>query len=224
MKNQIQHTCHISNHTILIDGQVIYRASSENDLSVFLTELYRYLKIDYAKFFKMDTLSKLAFLATELLVGQINQDHYDKNEIGIVLGNRSSSILSDFIHQKSIQNPVEHFPSPAVFVYTLPNIMMGEICIRHGFSNENTLFISNKFDTDLLEKYTNYLLNELIVKECICGWIDAHADNYEAFFYFVSSRNCQSMGEHCSENIQNLRTINYQQKPKNLQETESLLI
>jgi hypothetical protein len=204
MKTYIQHICHIGSQTISVDGKVIF-FDENNNIGDFLNLSYRHFCIEYPKFFKMDNLSKLAFLTAELLLRKVRLNEISKDNIGIVLGNSSSSIISDLSHQESIQKPTSHFPSPSVFVYTLPNIMMGEISIRHGLSNENTLFINDDFTPEILEKYTNYLIDEHIIEHAISGWIDAQTDNYEAFFYFVTPHPIHSFGNHDCENIVRLQ-------------------
>ncbi len=99
----------------------------------FFTAAYRYFNISYAKFFKMDNLCKLGFLASELLLRKRKNisEKYPGDEVGILLSNAGSSIDTDRNHQKSISERDEYFPSPSVFVYTLANIVIGEICIRH---------------------------------------------------------------------------------------------
>lgn len=201
MKKTIQHICHINQQTISLDGNVVFYLESLGEISDFLNESYRFLQIDYPKFFKMDLLGKLAFLATELICKTLKNQHLPKDSIGIILGNRSSSLMSDLTHQRSIQDRNAHFPSPAVFVYTLPNIMMGELCIRHGFSNENTLFISDEFDPQTLEKYINHLLDEQIIEHCLGGWVEANPESQEAFIYFTGKSQKDFWGEHTVENL-----------------------
>ena len=208
MKTYVQHICHINSQTISVDGKILYSQHDCNDIAEFLKASYRHFQFDYPKFFKMDTLCKLAFLTTELLVNELEINKLSKENIGIVLGNCSSSILSDLTHQKSIQKSSMYFPSPAVFVYTLPNIMIGEMCIRHGLSNENTLFVSDNFDSELLERYTNYLINKHIIYHCICGWIDTYLDKFEAFFYFVTPQQTSALEIHNAININNLHDLN----------------
>ena len=205
MKTSIQHICHISQQTIILDGKVIFHLENQVESTHFLNESYRFFKIDYPKFFKMDNLSKLAFIVTELICKSLNNRYIQTDTVGIVLQNRSSSLVADLSHQRSIKDKESHFPSPAVFVYTLPNIMMGEMCIRHGFSNENTLFISDKFDAEMLEKYINYLLNERIIKHCLGGWVEANPECQEAFLYFTGESQAISWGEHTTENIAHLK-------------------
>jgi hypothetical protein len=205
MKNNIQHICHISQQTISLDGEVVFYLENQDKSTDFLNESYRFLQIDYPKFFKMDLLGKLAFIATELICKSLNTKEIHKNSVGIVLGNRSSSVVADLTHQRSIQDKDAHFPSPAVFVYTLPNIMMGEMCIRHGFSNENTLFISDEFDPQTLEKYINHLFNERIIEHCLGGWVEANPEHQEAFIYFAGKSQAAFWGEHSAENISYLK-------------------
>ena len=97
---------------------------------------------------------------------------------------------------------------------------MGEISIRHGLSNENTLFIHEDFTPEILEKYTNYLIDEHIIEHAISGWIDAKTDNYEAFFYFVTPQPVGSWGNHDCENIEYLRTYRKEYHPEYLENSD----
>jgi hypothetical protein len=207
MKNYIQHICHICNNSLIVNGVKVFEYTPNAELNDFATACYRFLKLDYPKFFKMDGLSKLGFLAAELLCANMPTISDDKAGIGIILGNKSSSILSDISHQQSIQTANAYFPSPAVFVYTLPNIMLGEISIRHGFSNENTLLISDDFDAQILQKYTDYLLQEQIIENGIGGWVDAAPKNYEVFLYLINAKASSIWGEHSAENLDFLRNL-----------------
>jgi hypothetical protein len=218
MKTSIQHICHINQQTISLDGEVIFCLENQNGNTDFLNESYRFLQIDYPKFFKMDSLGKLTFIATEFICKILKINDIHKDSVGIVLGNRSSSLMSDLTHQRSIQDKNTHFPSPAVFVYTLPNIMMGELCIRHGFSNENTLFISDEFDPHTLEKYINYLFDERVIEYCLGGWVEANPENQEAFIYFTGKSHKAFWGEHTAENLLYLKANSIPESEENSQE------
>lgn len=101
-----------------------------------LHDFYKILDIEYPKIYKMDILSKKAFLLAEyLLQGQ----NFDPKSTAIFLWNEKSSIESDLKHQENIFNQIEN---PANFVYTLPNIAIGEIAIRHKITGETGFFIS----------------------------------------------------------------------------------
>jgi hypothetical protein len=131
----------------------------------------------------MDNLSKLGFLASEILLK--GSDFHDKNpeQTGIILMNSNSSLDTDLKYFQS----TKEIPSPALFVYTLPNIVIGEICIRNGFKGENAFFVSQEFDPSFLTQYVNNLINNNILQSCICGWTDLLKDEYEAFLILVTN-------------------------------------
>ena len=86
----------------------------------------------------MDNLSKLGWLASEVLLkNSFDKENYQPEEIGIVLANANSSLDKDIKYWESVQD----MASPSLFVYTLPNIVIGEICIRNHFKGENALYI-----------------------------------------------------------------------------------
>src|SRR5690554_8066930 len=113
----------------------------------------------------MDNLSKLAFLASEFIFKEEVLDELENN-IALVFSNNASSLDTDRKHQDSIQNTEEYFPSPAVFVYTLPNICMGEISIKHKLYSENSFFIFAKFNAEYLHQYAESLLQSGKEKKC----------------------------------------------------------
>ena len=184
MNSNIIAHCIIRGNAIVLNGKVIYQQDDKSmNLEEFLTTVYRRWEINYPKFHKMDLLSKLAFITAEKLMkmGSINPQ-----DLAIVLSNKSSSIISDITYQKSIQHADNYFPSPAVFVYTLANIMVGELCIKHKIAGENIVFITKEFEIDSVMDYTNILLENNLCKTCLCGRIEvSNEDEYEAFFYVV---------------------------------------
>jgi hypothetical protein len=177
--------CIIRNNRIILNGEVLYpgNAGSPNEL---LIAAYRFFNISYAKFFKMDNLCKLGFLASELLFqGKNLSETYRGDEIGILLSNAGSSIDTDRNHQKSISKRDEYFPSPSVFVYTLANIVIGEICIRHKLFGESFFVIEKEFNAGRLHEQVKQWLDEEIVRCCLTGWIEFDGDHYEAVVYFI---------------------------------------
>ncbi|MDR2570092.1 MAG: hypothetical protein LBD23_07315 [Oscillospiraceae bacterium] len=143
-----------------------------------LREIFHNLKIDYPKFFKMDNLSKLGFLASEILLEGID----NKEDFGIVLCTSSSSLETDMAFQKNIQDTNNFFPSPSVFVYTLPNIVIGEICIRHKIYGENMMFIINENDINDFHHHTKNLIYKTDIKKGITGYIECFENRYRAEF------------------------------------------
>jgi len=107
--------------------------------SAEIAEFYRSLQIDYPKFYKMDNLSKLGFLASEMIFNDEDNRFIPREDIAVICFNSSSSLDIDTQYQKTIHDNENYFPSPSLFVYTLPNIVTGEIAIRNKFLGETSL-------------------------------------------------------------------------------------
>lgn len=150
----------------------------------FIKNASKVIGLEYPKFFKMDNLSKLAFLGAEA-VFKNNINSEDENNIAVVFANKSSSLDTDVKFQESIADSDNFFPSPAVFVYTLPNICVGEISIRHQLKTENAFFVFDAFNIDFMSNYTNYLLASGKAEKVLCGWVEYYKNDYKAFVYLV---------------------------------------
>ncbi len=181
-KLYIQDYCKIKDNKVNLSGEIIFDDNT-SEVKDFLKNIYKFLNIKYSKYFKMDDLSKLAFLTSEILLNKVRFDH--KN-VGIVFSNSASSLDTDRKHQNSINDSDNYFPSPAIFVYTLPNIGIGEISIRHGIKSENAFFIFEKFNADFHQKYESILINNDKCESVLSGWVNVDKGNYEAFVYLVS--------------------------------------
>ena len=168
-----------------MNGKVVYENSSP-EFTSFIKAAYKHFETDYSKFFKMDNLSKLAFMAADVLLPKDKTLASNQQNMAIVLSNRAASLDTDRKHQESIDNEDNFYPSPAVFVYTLPNICIGEISIRHKLNSENSFFIFETFNAEYLWEYSKSLLNTQKADEVLCGWVDFDEGEYEAFLYLVS--------------------------------------
>jgi hypothetical protein len=179
--NYITASCIICNHVVYKNETAVF--SNKNlPLTEFLLSVYRHFGIIYPKFYKMDSLSKLGWLATEILLkDSFNAGIYEPEATGVVLSNASSSLDTDIRFYETVQN----IASPALFVYTLPNIMIGEICIRHQFKGENAFFIFDEFNAGFIQKYVNNLINNNILQSCICGWVELLDDQYKTVLFLV---------------------------------------
>ncbi len=173
----------IKNEQVWLKDELYFEDSS-GDFGIFSKNLFKSFEIDYPKFYKMDYQSKLAFLATEILLKDENT-LTENQDIALVFANRNSSLESDLKHQQSIQSADEIFPSPAVFVYTLANICLGEVSIRHHLKTENAFFISDKFKEKQLKKYAKYLISKNRAKKVVVAWVDFLQGNYEAKMYLI---------------------------------------
>ena len=139
-----------------------------------LVEIYRKEVGDYPKFFKMDPLSRLGFIASELLLKKCPKDNY-----GVLLFNRSSSLADDMAFQSTIQRHSEWFPSPALFVYTLPNIVTGEIAIRNRFQTETNFIVLDRPHTGVMAEQIALAAQH---SPMLAGWceVDANGGNLAA--------------------------------------------
>ncbi len=175
----------LQDHRVSLNGIVEYTSESESVDALFRS-VYRDYHIDCPKFFKMDNLCKLAFLSAEILLqGTDVLQKYPGEQIGIILENASSSLEYDQKHQESIRDRSRYFPSPSVFVYTIPNIMVAEIAIRHKVKGENTVFISEQFDPELIDHYVSELFRNQQVNCCLSGWIECYGDHYQSFVFLI---------------------------------------
>lgn len=178
----IEQFCSINEHSISFNGKTIYKDNLAKTLQEFLKSAYKTLDINYPKFFKMDTLSKLAFLTADVILNsQVNSE----TDIALVFSNNASSLDTDRKHQKSISDEDSFYPSPSTFVYTLPNICLGEISIKHQLYSENSFFIFDAFNADHLLAYTTALLHTNKAEKVLCGWVNVDDTNNEAILFLV---------------------------------------
>ncbi len=137
---RIAHSVRISPEEVVLDDRPVSVSSRGLDL---LTELYKRFVSDYPKFYKMDPLSRLGFMASELLLQAEGGERFvEREDRAVVVINESSSVVSDKKFLSTIENKEDYFPSPALFVYTLPNIVTGEIAIRNHYHGETSLYIA----------------------------------------------------------------------------------
>lgn len=205
--------CKIKNNAVCINGRqlaIIDDTIALPDMASFFTNVFRQIKMTYPKFFKMDNLCKLGMLAAEFVIqNNPNFTAWEKNKVAIVLSNQAASLDTDRNHQKSISDKTAYFPSPAVFVYTLPNIVIGEIAIKHKLTGENAFFVSENFDSSLIHNYAAVLLSNAQTTAVICGWVNTDGNDYDAFVYCVeksnfNGKNINNQQPHTAERIQQL--------------------
>ena len=184
---QITATCHIRKRTIFLNHEVVYHCDG-GDLDHFLDSAYDHFRISYPRFYKMDRLSKSGFLAAEVLLAHRSVSTYQPDLINIVLSNASSSLDTDVKYLASTRN----IPSLLLFVYTLPSIVAGEICIRNRIKGENAFFISPQFDGELMEGYVASIMAsqpEGEAKACLAGWVEVFQEQHDVFLYLVENSN-----------------------------------
>ncbi|MBA3827711.1 MAG: hypothetical protein H0X33_02135 [Taibaiella sp.] len=178
----INHWIRITKEEVKKDNAVIHELSASLSTA---EDIYKAQGYTYLKFFKMDILSKWAWFSAECLLNCDNQLLYnslDKNKIGIVLSTSHGCLQAD----KSFNATLATIPSPAVFVYTLPNIMLGELCIRHGFKGEQFCLENEVFDPEQTHFLVSDLMEKREVDACLCGWVDVTKEEKDICLFWIT--------------------------------------
>ena len=173
-----------------LDGRLLPVKGEPNEKSL-LTTIYKQMIGDYPKYYKMDGLCRLGFIASELLRQAEKAEETSIKELqrsrGVVLFNRSSSISSDKKYLASIADKDNYFPSPSVFVYTLPNIVTGEIAIRNGYHGETSFYILPEKNEEQMQTLIQTAFLDSQTTSLLTGWIDYEdREHYEADLYIAS--------------------------------------
>ncbi len=164
----IHKTVAIHNNSVFVDDEKVFDTDAEEPIGSFLKQVYKNYNVGYSKYFKMDRLSKLGFLSAEILLNNTNQNNIETEHTSIILVNSAASLDTDH----KFQDTVNDIASPAVFVYTLANIVIGEICIKHDIKGETAFFVQEIFNSAFVSNYANIVLSNSAAKNCIIGWIE----------------------------------------------------
>lgn len=171
-------SCTIEKGTVVVNNTLRFKQTSMGFFP-FIRAAYKELNLANPKFYKMDDLCKLGFIAASYL---LHEEEISPDQTGIILANAVSSLDTDRKHQETIEENGDLGASPSCFVYTLPNIVAGEICIQYKLRSENTFFISEDYNESELSYYAQLAMNENDMDYCICGWCDLLVETYKADF------------------------------------------
>ena len=183
------HHVRITPNGAWLDGKLLSLIGERGEKSL-LTSIYKQLINDYPKYYKMDGLCRLGFVASELLLqaekAESEVDNSVTKERAIILFNHTSSISSDKRYLASIADKDNFFPSPSVFVYTLPNIVTGEIAIRNGYHGETSFYILPQRDEKQMNEVIETAFVDRKTKSVLTGWLDYEDnENFEADMYIL---------------------------------------
>jgi len=191
----IESYCRITNDKVVVNNELLLQKSNGDD---WLADIYRHIGMQYPKFFKMDHLCKAGTLAAELVLRDKDFDRETaKADWAIILMNSASSLDDDRHYQETIRDKDNYYPSPSIFVYTLANIVTGEIAIRHKIGGESSFYVFEHFDgarmNDLVSRAfcDNPELNTLL-----CGWVDYDTTGCDVLLCSFIRKE-----EHASENL-----------------------
>ena len=172
-----------SSHSVLIRPDAVEVDGRHLPIDAFgkdlLTALYRQYVGDYPKYYKMDPLSRLGFIASELLLQAEGAERFVAcDDRAVIFFNHSSSVCADRQYIETIADPDNCFPSPSVFVYTLPNIVTGEIAIRNGYHGETSFYILPHRDERLMQQILQASCLDPMTQSILCGWLDYEDDTH----------------------------------------------
>lgn len=147
-----------------------------------ISALYSSMIGNYPKFYKMDILSKLGLLCAEMLVREENNRFEIRHDRAVMMFSREGCVCNDRNFQKTIND----FPSPALFVYTLPNIVTGEIAIRNKYAGETSAFVLPSFDAEQIYNVVEEAFYDNETTSVLCGWVDCRSEqDYTAIAWLV---------------------------------------
>ena len=173
MENCVTGYCQLKNGKLILNGKSIFEADIPVD--EFLQQIVAKFEVKHPRFGKMDRLSKLGYTCAEILLQSLgNFKQYQPYEVSLVFANTSSSLDTDFRFQKTL----ESIASPALFVYTLPNLVLAEICIKNGFKGENLFLVSDVPEAKLFIDPIYQLFAQNSTKACLAGWVEILGESY----------------------------------------------
>ena len=201
----LQSYCIINTKHVVLNDKEIFVSPT-----ISLENMYHSLQLDYPKFFKMDNLSKLGFLGAELILNQHFNDKENrikKEDMSIICCNSVASLDNDRRYQTTIADSA-FFPSPAIFVYTLPNIVNGEIAIRHKIMGETSFFILPKFSAKTILELSQSAFSDADITYVLSGWINFEFGKGDLFLVLLQRSKKQY--DNIDEKILNQLYIKYQ--------------
>ena len=165
-------------------GKVLSYCNIEST-SEQVVEIFRSLKMDYPKFFKMDSLSRLGVVAAEKVLRSAGYTPEEpKEDMSIVLFNSVSCMDNDVAFQKGLSED-NFYPSPSLFVYTLSNIVCGEIAIRNKILGETSFFVTECYDEEYLAEKVAWAFRDKQIKRVLCGYVDSFDGRACAHMFLV---------------------------------------
>lgn len=174
--------CRITPNRCIANGQTISVDRSERS---FLIDLYHALGMSYMKFFKMDNLCKAGVLSAEVVLrGSGIDGQTPRHDVAVVGLNRSSSLDTDQQHQQNLAVD-NYFPSPAVFVYTLANIVTGEIAIKYKLLGESSFYVAPEFSAQQMAEVINTTFLDTNLNCLLCGWIEVMGQEIDVLMMLI---------------------------------------
>ncbi|KAA0992561.1 hypothetical protein [Dyadobacter aurulentus] len=205
--NFITGYCRLNEDVCAVNGEIVSTRTAGSD-DTWFKQIYKQHEFVYPKFYKMDLLAQAGYLTSELIKRGSPGifSGYQDDEIAMVFSNSSSSADTDMRFLKSYEDNAS--PSPSLFVYTLPNIILGEVAILNKWYGENMFAVFPKFTPDFFINYINITIGGGS-KAALCGWLEILEGKVDVLLFFVET-NEQNGVPLTPENLTNLLTKNLQ--------------
>lgn len=153
-----------------------------------LRSLYKERIGDYPRFYKMDPLSKLGFLAAELLLRAEGSSMCEGTSgRGIAFFNRKASLKADLAYLETMRHKDNYFPSPSLFVYTLPNMAVGEIACRHHYLGETAFYVLPEKNLSRISDIVECMFCDSQTQSVMAGWVEyVDQSDFEADIFIAN--------------------------------------
>lgn len=151
------------------------RLTPETAGTADLKAIYRQSGCDYPKFFKMDRFCKLGFLASEMLLSGEPERFVSREDRAVAVFTRSGCLDDDLAYFKTVR-PEDYFPSPSLFVYTLPNTVTGEIAIRNKYKGDTSAFVLPAYDESAIAEQMEAMFLDGVTRSALCLWLECPPD------------------------------------------------
>lgn len=95
----------------------------------------------------------------------------------IVLFNMTSTAIVDKEFLETISDNDAYYPSPSIFVYTLPNIVTGEVAMRYGWQVETSFYVLRERNEQMIHEIVNATAQAHPGERILYGWMDRPEKN-----------------------------------------------
>lgn len=172
----------------MLNGEMLSTKETGKNL---LKELYQQSHTDYSKFYKMDGMCRLGFIASEVLLSSIEEQRFvPREDRAVVMITKHGCLVTDTHYEETIAPGETYFPSPAVFVYTLPNIVTGEIAIRNSYMGETMMYMMAEENAVRIGQLVQDTFTDTLTTSALVGWINYEDDNhFEAHIELINKQN-----------------------------------
>lgn len=176
-----KHNIVLTDSILKIDGVEISIDCKRNKR---LDYIYDMLLEVYPKYYRMDGLCKLGYIASELLVKKIKENEEDFHPLcdaAVIIFSNLGSFESDCRYEADLQKGL---PRAGDFVYTLPNIIAGEIASKNGIKGLTAVYLIPQKNQMLMDLVVRTAMNAERCRSGIYGWLDFESETkYEADLY-----------------------------------------